>query len=142
MWKGAIVGAFALATIGTSIAAAENLGIGAEHQTASAEGPVVTSADISRFKAALRLRAEQESYWAPVEAALREVAQQQAHEGANSGRLARWGARLAAITLNSQALRRLAVAARPLIKALDEDQKRVALAAARAMGFGHVASAF
>ena len=50
--------------------------------------------------------------------------------------------RAASIGLNALALRRLASAAYPLIRTLDEEQKQIAVAFARSAGLHSVAAAF
>jgi zinc resistance-associated protein len=102
-----------------------------------AAGIVVTEAQIAQFKAMLKLTPAQAKYWAPVEATLRDLARRQAQQSENVG----FVQRLKTITLNAAGMRRLSSAALPLIKSLDEDQKRDAMEVARAMGF-KLASAF
>jgi zinc resistance-associated protein len=98
---------------------------------------VVTEAQIAQFKAMLNLTPAQAKYWAPVEATLRDLARRQAQQSENTG----FVQRLKTITLNAASMRRLSSAALPLIKSLDQDQKRDAMEVARAMGF-KLASAF
>ena len=84
MLKAALAGAFALATIGclsvasggirvTQAAAQEMASV--QETTGSVGGVVVTEAKIARLKRALRLTAEQEVHWHPVEASLRRLMQ-------------------------------------------------------------------
>jgi hypothetical protein len=51
-------------------------------------------------------------------------------------------ARAGEIMLNASSIKRLVSAAQPLIKSLNEDQKRQALAMARQMGLSRVAQHF
>src|SRR4029079_13421641 len=98
------------------------------------------SIDVARIKSVLKLTPAQEPYWAPVEAALRELARRQ--PSAESGGLVnRVSHRVVSIVLNSAAVQRLAVAARPLIAMLDADQMRAAHGLAREMGLGPVVAA-
>jgi len=96
--------------------------------------------DIARVKRTLNLTPEQQRYWPPVEAALRGIArrQAQAHSG---GLVHRISHRVVSIVLNGNAVRRLAVAARPLIATLRDDQKQSAVALAQEMGLGPVLAA-
>ncbi len=82
----------------------------------SVGGIVITDGQIAQFKATLRLTAAQERYWAPVEAALRDMSQRQAQQSATRG----FVQRLKAVTLDAAGLRRLTSAAMPLLKSLDE----------------------
>lgn len=144
MLKGAIVGALALA-MGISFAAAETLGeAGAQYERGGAShgGPVVKEAHIARLRAALNLTAEQQRYWGPVESALRALARTQAREEASAGLVARMSDRATRMAGTAVQLKRLASAAAPLIKVLDENQKRSAVSFAQGAGFGHLAQAF
>jgi hypothetical protein len=120
MWKAALVGAVALATAGTGLATstvrAEEVGY-VQRQV----GVAMSSAQIGRFKAALRLSREQERHWPAVAAALRHI---------------RVGGRAAAVAINSWSLQQLVSAAMPLFETLDENQKRVALRLVESIGFG------
>lgn len=134
-------GAFALAAVGllpNMPAASAN-----EFAYASAEqSQMAASINIGRIRSMLRLTPQQEPLWAPVEAALREIArQQQAHSEPAGGIVRRVSNRVVSIVLNSVAVERLAVAARPLIAALDDEQKRAASGLAREMGLGAVVMA-
>jgi hypothetical protein len=98
------------------------------------------SIDVVRIKNALHLTPAQERYWAPVEAALRELARRQARD-ANEGLVRRIGQRVVQIALNSATIHRLAAAARPLVKTFDEQQMQTAHGLAQEMGFGPVVAA-
>jgi hypothetical protein len=101
---------------------------------------MLAAIDIGRIHTVLQLRPEQEAYWPPVEAALRDVARQQAHNEP-AGFVRRISRRVVSIVLTSAAVRRLAVAARPLIAVLNDDQKRAATGLAQEMGLGPVLAA-
>jgi hypothetical protein len=146
MLKGAVVGVLAL-TIGISFAAAAEPSGSADNQqeeraTTQHRGPVIKEAHIARLRAALNLTPEQQKYWAPVESALRALARQQAREEASAGVVQRMSDRASAMAGTAVHLKRLVSAAAPLIKVLDESQKRSAMTFARNAGFGHLAQAF
>ena len=123
MWKAALVGAVALATAATSLTttavrAEESEYLQRQHlQT----GAFLSNTQIGRYKAALRLNAEQERYWPAVAAALRNV---------------RVGNRVVAVAANALGLRQLVTAARPLFERLDDSQKQVAMRLVEQLGFG------
>ena len=98
------------------------------------------SIDVARIKSALHLTPAQEPYWAPVEAALRELARRQERD-ANDGLVRRVSKRVVQVALNSATAHRLAAAARPLVKTFDEQQMRTAHGLAQEMGFGPVVAA-
>ena len=98
------------------------------------------SIDIARIKHTLRLTPEQQHYWPPVEAALRGIARHQA-QGPQGGLVHRISHRVVSIVLDGNAIRRLAVAARPLIATLRDDQKQSAMMLAQEMGLGPVLAA-
>ena len=110
-----LAGAFALAMLGSTVAWA------GEH------GLVVTEGHIAQFKATLNLTADQERYWAPIAATLRDIARRQNAQSA---------------TLDGGSLKRLVVSAMPLFRRLDTEQKRDAMALARSLGVSSLASAF
>jgi len=89
-------------------------------------------AQIANIKAALNLSPEQEQYWRPVEAELRDIARQFAAQKA--------AGRKPTLALGANEAQRLYLAAGPLIMSLREDQKREARRLARAMGLEQVAS--
>src|SRR5215813_12788477 len=131
-------GVFALAMMcllsdGTSVRAAEYAGHGDQMQT-------TTAINIGRIKSVLKLTPAQEPYWAPVEAALRELARRQA-SAESGGLMNRVSHRVVSVVLNSAAVQRLAVAARPLIAMLDAEQMRAAHGLAQEMGLGPVVAA-
>ena len=99
-----------------------------------------TSIDVARIKSALQLTPAQERHWAPVEAALRELARRQERD-ANDGLVRRVSKRVVQIALNSATIHRLAAAARPLVKTFDEHQMQTAHGLAQQMGLGPVVAA-
>ena len=96
--------------------------------------------DVARIKSALHLTPAQEAHWAPVEAALRDLARRQERD-ANDGLVRRVSKRVVQVALNSATVHRLVAAARPLAKTLDEQQMRTAHGLAQEMGFGPVVAA-
>jgi hypothetical protein len=139
MKKTFCAGVFALAAIGLlpGISAAnadEFVSANSEQQQMS------TAINVGRIKRALRLTVEQEPYWPPVEAALRNLVHQQAHTE-SAGVVRRISHQVVSLVLSSAAIERLAVAARPLIVRLNEDQMRAASGLAQEMGLGPVVMA-
>lgn len=126
MWKAALVGAVALAAIGTMSVT-----------TVSAEPITVTSSHISQLKSMLRLTPAQERYWPPVEAALRSLARQSASAEDNDG----FVQKVRSQASNAAGLRRAWAAAQPLIRVLDAEQKQSVMSLARSLGIGRLASA-
>jgi len=133
MWKAALVGVVALASIGCA-------SVPASAQEGGA-GVTITTSHIGQLKSMLRLTPAQERYWPAVESALRSLVRQSADEDASGGFVHRVKARAATIASNAAALRRVLSAARPLIRTLDEDQKRDAMALARSLGIRHLVAA-
>ena len=134
MKKALCAGAIALvAMIGLSFGACaeENYNNGFEQ---SQSKPAI---NIGRIKSALSLTPKQEAYWAPVEAALRNLYRRQAQPD-EGGFVSRYSHRAVSFVITSAAIQRLAVAARPLIAVLNEDQKRAASGLAQEMGIGEV----
>jgi hypothetical protein len=132
-------GAFALAAIALLLNV--SLVQAGEYSAMSAEqGQPSASINIARIKSVLKLTAAQEPYWAPVETALRDLARQQARTESD-GLVRRISHRVVSVVLSSAAVQRLAVAARPLLAKLDEDQMRAAHGLAAEMGLGPVVAA-
>jgi len=133
-------GAFALATFGLLPAApaafANELAYAPAEQSQTA-----ASIDVGRIRSTLRLTSQQEPLWAPVEAALRHIARQQQAQAEQAGFIRRISNRVVQIVLTSAAVERLAIAARPLIAVLDDNQKRAASGIAQEMGLGPVVMA-
>lgn len=98
------------------------------------------SIDIGRIRSVLKLTPAQEPFWPAVETALRGIARQQTR-AVPDGFVRRISHRVVSIVLDSAAVERLAVAARPLIAVLTDDQKRAASALAQEMGLGPVVMA-
>jgi hypothetical protein len=145
MRKGALAGAVALA-MGmislTSVASAQELA-SVERGRSESSGVVVKESYIARLKSVLNLTAEQRPYWAPVEAALRDLARNQRDEAsADAGVVHRWSGRAVSVAGDAMRIRRLAAAARPLIGVLDDGQKRDAMQLARNLGFDRLVAAF
>ena len=132
-------GAFALAAVGLL----PNMPAASANELAYAYAPaeqsqMAASINIGRIRSMLRLTSQQEPLWAPVEAALRALARQQQAHSEPAGIVRRVSNRVVSIVLNSAAVERLAVAARPLIAVLDDEQKRAASGLAQEMGLGAV----
>ena len=132
-------GAIALATIGAMPifppASAREFRYGEGEQT---QPSVVVN--VERIRSVLRLTPAQERYWGPVEAALRNIAHRQAQQE-TVGFVRRISHRMVSLVLDSVAVEHLAVAARPLIAVLTDDQKRAASGLAQEMGLGPVMAA-
>lgn len=82
---------------------------------------LVTEVHIALIRNVLKLTPSQEPYWFPVEMALRQLAQLQAAKAV--GTVARTSTRVNANTVMWR-LKRIAAIAAPLLKTLDENQKR------------------
>ena len=135
----ACAGAIALATS----LLLSNIGAASAIETASiASEPsaLAASVDIGRIRSVLKLTPDQEHYWPPVEAALRDIARRQTSTEP-VGLIRRLSRRVVSIVLNSAAIERLARAAKPLIAVLDDEQKRSAGGLAQEMGLGPVVMA-
>lgn len=136
MRKMMCAGAVALATVVSSFA------IDAARWPSAASEVTITDAQIGRFKSALRLNAEQQRHWAPVEATLRDIMRRKTAGQDGEGLVQRVKSRVRAVMLDAQELHRLGSAARPLIHSLDAEQKAAAMRLVQAMGFGTVMAAF
>jgi hypothetical protein len=130
MKKALCAGALALAMLGmlSSMPAARAGDVAAYGQPAAI--------NIARIKSVLKLRPAQQAYWPAVESALRRVAREQ--QASSGGLIHRISQRVVSIVLTGAAIRRLAVAAKPLIARLDDDQKMAAAHLADEMGLGPV----
>jgi hypothetical protein len=139
MMKILCAGVFALAATGllSNISAANAGEMGNGY---AAQGSMSASIDVGRIKSVLRLTQEQERYWRPVEAALRDLGRHQ-ERAESDGFVHRVSRRVVSIVLNSAAVERLVVAARPLIAKLDDQQKQAAGQLAQEMGLGSVVMA-
>ncbi len=123
MWKAALVGAVALATIGSSLAFAEENYAAEKARPVAHSGVVLTEGHIAQAKAMLRLTPAQRPYWGAVEAALRDLVR---HQG----------------DITPARVHRVIAAAQPLIRVLDQEQKQNALSMVRALGIGSMAAAY
>lgn len=134
-------GAIALAIAGSL----SNIPVSSANEWAGARAEpsqMAASVDIARIKTVLRLTPSQEHYWPAVEGALRALGRQQSQAPAEqTGFVRRISHRVVSVVLNSAAVERLAIAARPLIAALDDDQRRAAMGLAQEMGLGPVVAA-
>jgi len=122
MWKAALAGAVALATVSSISVSHQGLGV----TPAAAEEIIITEGQIARLRAALKLTAAQEHYWHAVSATLHSLARrQQQYEvaSADSGYIARAHARVAGYAMTAVAMQRLKAAAEPLIGVLSDEQK-------------------
>jgi len=139
MKRAVSAGVFALAMIGllSNVSAVSAGEMGNSYAT---QRPVSAAIDIDRIRSVLNLTQEQERYWRPVEAALRDLARHQ-EQPESDGFVHRVSRRLVVIVLNSVAVERLVVAARPLIARLNDEQKQAAGQLAQEMGLGSVVMA-
>jgi hypothetical protein len=108
---------------------------------AAGQSQTATTIDVARIHGALRLTAQQEPLWVPVEVALRDIVRQQQAHSEQDGFLKRVSRRVVSIVMTSAAVERLARAARPLIGALNDEQKQTAGNLAQEMGLGPVVMA-
>jgi hypothetical protein len=130
-------GALALAALGLLSFATPTY---ADEFSGLSAGQDMASIDIARVKRVLQLTPDQERYWPPVEAALRDIARRQV--GAEpAGLVRRISHRVVSIALDSAAVARVVRVARPLIERLRDDQKQGALVLAQEMGLGPVLAA-
>jgi hypothetical protein len=99
--------------------------------------------DIPRIKSVLKLTPEQQSYWPPVEAALRTLSRQKLAQETpqGDGLIQRVSNRVYSYAIDAAALARIAAAVRPLVKVLDDRQKSDAIALCNEMGLGQVLAA-
>jgi len=134
MWKSFLAGTTALAIAGGAIAYAEQGAPEFErvqrwHPTAE-DIAAFSDARIAALHAGLKLTAEQEKNWPAVESALRDVAKQRSERfsaRASADRpkdpIERLNLRAEAMGQQAAALKKLADAAGPLYKSLDDSQK-------------------
>jgi hypothetical protein len=101
------------------------------HQLSPADLKAFTDARIAALKAGLALAPDQEKNWAPVEQAIRDMAQarqarmaQWREHGKSEDAIARLRFRADAMTQRAADLKKLADAAEPLYRTLSDDQKR------------------
>jgi|SRR5690242_1208407 len=132
MWKAALAGAVALATIG-SFSFSQGFGV----SPAAAQEVVVSEGQIARLHAALHLTSAQERHWYPVAATLRRLGhqQQQYRVASNdSGFVAQAKSRVTGYAVTAMTMQRLRSVAQPLINALTEEQKEAGRNALSSMG--------
>ncbi len=108
---------------------------------APAIGSILKETDIAGLRAALNLTVDQRASWLPVETALSALARRQTRAEAASY-VQRFRDRASALAATAAQLRRLKSVATPLIKTLDEAQKRAAVSFARRMGYGQLIAMF
>jgi hypothetical protein len=140
MKNAALAGALLLAAAGPAFAGS-HAGRLAPIQTAASTHPAVSDAEIARFRAALRLRPDQESHWVAVAKVLRSMVRRDRGD-ASYAAVGSWKQRPVAFTTSMLDLRRLAAVARPLVEVLDVNQKMTALGMVQAMGFGSLLQYF
>lgn len=90
----------------------------------------------------MNLTPSQQPFWGPVEAALRDLARQQSRDVAGVGFVQRMSDRAGSMASEAMHLRRLMAVARPLIRVLDDGQKREAMVLARRYGFERLVASF
>jgi zinc resistance-associated protein len=150
MWKTVLAGTTALAIAGTTLAYAQQRpgkDDGARHWRPSVEDiSAFGDARIAGLHAGLKLTAEQEKNWPAVESALKDIAKQRSERyaaRASADRLSdpveRMSLRADMLSQRGAALKKLADAAGPLYKSLDDAQKHRFMLLARLGGerFGH-----
>jgi hypothetical protein len=141
MWKATIVSAIAL-TMGMAPLAAADFDDGFSRGRSESSAPIIKESHITRLKAVLNLSPSQQPFWVPVEAALRDLARQQSRDVAGVGFVQRMSDRASSVASEAMRLRRLMAAARPLIRVLDDEQKREAMVLARHYGFERLVASF
>jgi zinc resistance-associated protein len=135
MWKTVLAGTTALAIAGGTLAYAQQGSSGFERmqrwQPTAEDITAFGDARIAALHAGLKLTAEQEKNWPAVESALRDIAKQRSERfaaRANADRprdpIERLNLRAEVMGQRAAALKKLADAAEPLYKSLDENQKR------------------
>ena len=133
MWKAALAGAVALATMGSFSFSHQGFGI----TPAAAEEMVVTEGQIAQLHAALHLTAAQERHWHAVAATLRNLGRQQQQyrvASTDGGFVAQAKSRVAGYAVTAVTMQRVRAAAMPLVAALTEEQKQAGRNALSAMG--------
>jgi zinc resistance-associated protein len=158
MWKVFLAGTTALMIAGSSVAFAQQSpqspqqagqpgGEGRPHwRLSERDADALADARIAALRAGLKLSPEQEKNWPAVEQAIRDLAKQR-HERRAGPRgderaadpIERLRRRAEAMTEAAAGLKRLADAADPLYKSLDEDQKHRLVVLVRSMRGGHMA---
>lgn len=144
MLKTILAGTTALAIAGGSLAYAQKAPDRAERQSWRPTAQDVAAfgdARIAALKAGLKLTPDQEKNWPAVETALRDMAKQRSERFAARASadkptdpIERMGLRAQAMTQQGEALKKLADAAGPLYKSLDDSQKHRFMVLARLGG--------
>jgi len=150
MWKAVLAGTTALAIAGTSLVYAQqgsdDFQRGSRWRPSAEDISAFGDARIAALHAGLKLTAEQEKNWPAVESALRELGKQRSERYAARASgdrprdpIERLNMRADAMGQRAAALKKLADAAGPLYKSLDDSQKRrfVMLARLGARQDGH-----
>lgn len=147
MWKTVLAGTTALAIAGGSLVYAQQgpdgPGRGPHWRMNAEDIGAFADARIAAVHAGLKLTPEQEKNWPAVESALRDIGKQRserfaARASADTPKdpIERLGFRADAMTQRGAALKKLADAAVPLYKSLDEAQKNRFVLLARLEGHG------
>jgi len=135
MWKSVLAGTTALAIAGGALAYAQGGPGGFDHvqrwRPTAEDIAAFSDARIAALHAGLKLNAEQEKSWPAVESALRDLAKQRAEWFAARASADRPKDPIERLTMRADvmgqraaALKKLADAAGPLYKSLDDAQKR------------------
>ena len=131
MWKAALAGVVALATIGPLSITHR----GIETTSAAAQEIVIREADIARLKSALRLTREQEVHWRPVEVALHAFARHKYRFASADGYFAGSGEYgMSGYSMKAVMRQRVKNAAQALISMLSEEQKQAGMSVVQSMG--------
>ena len=161
MWKVFLAGTTALMIAGSSVAFAQQSpqspqspqqagqpgGEGRPHwRLSERDADALADARIAALRAGLKLSPEQEKNWPAVEQAIRDLAKarqerriERRGERGAADPIERLRNRADAMTRTAADLKRLADAADPLYKSLDEDQKHRLVVLVRSMRGGHMA---
>ena len=135
MWKSVLAGTTAIAIAGGALAYAQGGPGGFDHvqrwRPTAEDIAAFSDARIAALHAGLKLNAEQEKSWPAVESALRDLAKQRAERFAARASADRPKDPIERLTMwadvmgqRAAALKKLADAAGPLYKSLDDAQKR------------------
>lgn len=145
MWKTVLAGSTALAIAGATLAYAQQgpaaRDLAPRWHPSAADIAAFGDARIAAIHAGLKLNAEQEKNWPAVESALRDIAKQRSEwftARASADRpkdpIERLALRADVMTKRGEALKKLADAAGPLYKSLNDDQKHRLVVLARLGG--------
>jgi hypothetical protein len=148
MWKTVLAGSTALAIAGATLAYAQQgpaeRDFAPRWRPSAQDIAAFGDARIAALHAGLQLTAEQEKNWPAVESALRDLAKQRSERlaaRASADRpkdpLEHLALRADVLSQRGSALKKLADAAGPLYKSLDEAQKQRFVVLARLGGHGH-----